>query len=142
MKAIELNIKQIEFIDSVLRGDVEIPKTAGSLNSMLIEFVKSYDHESVEKKWLQHSQMCFLRTAQTRGDELGFAFRSAILNALKPRSYFKKLAVSALNRDVDAAKYVEQTLLEKNYIVKHGLQIRTTTEGINYIDHLRTISEY
>jgi hypothetical protein len=140
MKAIVLNMTQVEFIYAITRGDEKIPSTPAGLNSLLIEFVKLYDYTSVEKEWLQHSQMCFLRTAQTRCDELGFAFRSAILNALTPRTYFKKLAGSTANRDVDAAKYVEQTLLEKKYIVKHGLQIRTTTEGARYIEHLKNFN--
>jgi hypothetical protein len=137
MQKIELNEKQQEFIGMVNSGEITLPSTSREFVAKLLFFLKTYDHDSVEKDLISSCEKCYLSTAKIKGDELGFAYRSAILPVLSKRGYFKQLAESMSNRGLDASREIENKLLQLGYVARLKKQVRVTVAGDQYLKTLK-----
>jgi len=139
MQKIELNEKQQEFISMVESGEIRLPSTANEFVAKLKGFLKTYDHDAVEKDLISLCEKCYLSTAKIKGDELGFAYRSAVLPVLAKRGYFKQLSGSMSNRGLSALREVENKLLLLGYVQRLKKQVRVTVAGGQYLKTLKEI---
>lgn len=137
MQKIELNEKQQEFIGMVNSGEIRLPSTSHEFAAKLLAFLKAYDHDAVEKDLISSCEKCYLSTAKIKGDELGFAYRSAVLPVLTKRGYFKQLAGSMSNRGLDALREIENKLLQLGYVARIRKQVRVTVAGDQHLKELK-----
>lgn len=139
MQKIEPNDEQRYFIRKIVSGEIKIPDSPEDLVNCLLHFLKTYDHDAVEKDLISLCEKCYLSTAKIKGDELGFAYRSAVLPVLAKRGYFKQLAGSMSNRGLSALREVENKLLLLGYVKRLKKQVRVTVAGDQYLKALKEI---
>ncbi len=127
----ELNNVQIKMMDSVLNGEIDLPKTHKEYHDHISSILLAVDTDAIEKPFLDKCRAQIARTyfSYSEGKQGVDIYLSRVKNQLVRRVYFNTFKVMCSARGADAFQVAYRSLIKDGYLKSDGLMMRMTEDS-------------